>query len=371
MIVFPAPGSINARRARKKVSAYLSNNLIIHHDREYHGGKSMPPETGRSRFDLESTLSGLLITGGIVVSAVSVACFAGDLHWLLDVLRNLRLQYLGSLLVISAALAACRRFRWALALLAIALVNAAPVAPLYFGGPPKVEPAGPAMRAVTMNIHSPNRDHGRVVRFIRSTDPDLLLLNEINRRWTGALRVLEDAYPHRIIKPREDDFGIALFSKLELDNPDIVYVGNAAVPSVTAGVETGNGGFTILGMHPLPPLTRQYFALRNRQLEGMARFARRTASPLLVLGDLNVTPWSRHFTKSLRAAGLLDSARGRGVQTTWPTFAFWMRIPIDHCLHAPAIRVHRRWTGPDVGSDHYPLIVDFSPPPPGTGDDQR
>lgn len=37
-----------------------------------------------------------------------------------------------------------------------------------------------------------------------------------------------------------------------------------------------------------------------------------------------------------------------------------MSIPIDHCLHSPDITVINRRVGSDVGSDHYPLIIDFS-----------
>jgi hypothetical protein len=33
-----------------------------------------------------------------------------------------------------------------------------------------------------------------------------------------------------------------------------------------------------------------------------------------------------------------------------------MLIAVDHCF----VRVHNRFTGPDVGSDHYPIVADIS-----------
>jgi endonuclease/exonuclease/phosphatase (EEP) superfamily protein YafD len=36
-----------------------------------------------------------------------------------------------------------------------------------------------------------------------------------------------------------------------------------------------------------------------------------------------------------------------------------MSVPIDHCLVSPEITILDRRLGPAVGSDHYPLIVDF------------
>jgi endonuclease/exonuclease/phosphatase (EEP) superfamily protein YafD len=38
---------------------------------------------------------------------------------------------------------------------------------------------------------------------------------------------------------------------------------------------------------------------------------------------------------------------------------FLMRIPIDHCLFSPGIRILSKEVGPRVGSDHFPVIVDF------------
>jgi endonuclease/exonuclease/phosphatase (EEP) superfamily protein YafD len=42
-----------------------------------------------------------------------------------------------------------------------------------------------------------------------------------------------------------------------------------------------------------------------------------------------------------------------------------MRIPIDHVLHTPDIRVYERKNGPRVGSDHLPVMVEFYLPSRG------
>ena len=82
-------------------------------------------------------------------------------------------------------------------------------------------------------------------------------------------------------------------------------------------------------------------------------------SPVLLLGDLNITLWCSHFKRLLRASGLRDSSQGRGVLPTWPVDLPILLVPIDHCLHSAGIYITRKRTGPKVGSDHYPLMVDF------------
>ena len=80
---------------------------------------------------------------------------------------------------------------------------------------------------------------------------------------------------------------------------------------------------------------------------------------MVLLGDLNCTVWSPYFGRLVRDSGLKDSSRGWGVQPSWPAGNWLLRIPIDHCLHSPEVRVVRRGIGPDVGSDHFPVIVEM------------
>ena len=71
------------------------------------------------------------------------------------------------------------------------------------------------------------------------------------------------------------------------------------------------------------------------------------------------SPWGAHFRRLVHDSGLRDSAQGRGVHPSWPAIDPLLRIPIDHCLLSPCIGLVDRRVGPDIGSDHYPLIVDF------------
>ena len=72
-----------------------------------------------------------------------------------------------------------------------------------------------------------------------------------------------------------------------------------------------------------------------------------------------MTPWSPYFRRLLDDGALHDASRGRGPAPTWPVGLGPMRIPIDHCLHSDGVVVTDRRTGPGVGSDHLPLIVDL------------
>ena len=52
--------------------------------------------------------------------------------------------------------------------------------------------------------------------------------------------------------------------------------------------------------------------------------------------------------------------KGYGFQPSWPANNRLLRIPIDHVLHSPEIVIHDRVIGSTVGSDHFPVLVDFT-----------
>ncbi len=115
----------------------------------------------------------------------------------------------------------------------------------------------------------------------------------------------------------------------------------------------------MIAAHPLTPTTKSGFQQRNAQLEAMGRYVSRLPKPVLVIGDLNITMWSPFYQRFVGTAGLDNARSGFGILPTWPTFFPLLYIPIDHCLISPEIQVLKIRTGPDVGSDHLPLVTDL------------
>jgi endonuclease/exonuclease/phosphatase (EEP) superfamily protein YafD len=76
--------------------------------------------------------------------------------------------------------------------------------------------------------------------------------------------------------------------------------------------------------------------------------------------DFNITPWSPVFADILEGSGLRDSSLGFGVAPTWLSRPLFFGLPIDHILVSPDIKVKNRHVGPDVGSDHFPVIADLA-----------
>lgn len=288
----------------------------------------------------------------------SLAGFAGEAHWLLELTTHFRAQYLIFLLVMAGLLAVGRRRRFATVCLFCAALNAAVLAP-WIVPASSVKPAGASLRLMALNVHTANTRHDLVLGEIRRVQPDVLLLMEVNSTWVLALQDLTRTHPHRVIIPREDNFGIALFSRLPLKSSEVIdWPDDLGVPSVLAVIEPSGQPVFVVATHPLPPANRENAALRNEQFAKIASAVSGQTLPAVVLGDLNATPWSPHFRKLERTASLRDASRRSGWHPTWPCAAPLLWIPLDHCLVSQRIPYASISVGNNVGSDHFPLIAD-------------
>ncbi len=261
--------------------------------------------------------------------------------------------------VTGVALLLWRRWRSSAFLLLLGLIAALPVLSLYRGGD-GAPPGVPVLRLLSANVLTGNRDSSRLLAAVAKENPDVLVLLEINERWRRELTALAATYPHRLLRPREDNFGIAVFSRLPGTVLELAQLGETRLPSILATFEWQGQPTTLIATHPLPPLGSSGARRRNRQLEAIGERAAATEGAVIVIGDLNTTPWSPHFRDLLQQGDLRDSAQGRGLQPTWPAGSRLLRLPIDHCLHSADLMAVDRRVGSDIGSDHLPIVVDLA-----------
>ncbi|NJM10656.1 MAG: hypothetical protein HC889_00910 [Synechococcaceae cyanobacterium SM1_2_3] len=209
------------------------------------------------------------------------------------------------------------------------------------------------------NVNLDNLDHDRIRRLIADAHPDVMVLLEISSGLIERLGDLRKDYPHQVAELRDDPFGIVVLSRHPLSATQIILLGDSGPPAIVAVVTVGNRSFTVIGAHPWPPISAEFAQGRNRQLAELAHLARQIQTPLLVMGDLNTSPWSPYFARLLADSGLHDSRRGHGVQPSWPVSLPPLWTPIDHVLFSRGIRILQRQIASAMGSDHYPVIVEF------------
>jgi endonuclease/exonuclease/phosphatase (EEP) superfamily protein YafD len=112
--------------------------------------------------------------------------------------------------------------------------------------------------------------------------------------------------------------------------------------------------FTLMGVHPDHAIERRGLRPQRALLELLAEAIRTTKGPIAVADDFNTTPWSSEFRHFLEVSGLDIPLLRRG---TFPSRLGWAGLPIDHVLAGQGVRLRKITPGPDVGSDHRPIVA--------------
>jgi endonuclease/exonuclease/phosphatase (EEP) superfamily protein YafD len=309
---------------------------------------------------LQRTLAAVVLGAG----AASLLAIFAEQSWLADLAVNFRLQYLAVGLLAAPWCAWRRQWPLAAAALVAIVLNAAPVMAVFSAPSAERSAATPPttvpLRIASANVLFLNHDHAAVLAWARAANPEVLLFLETTAEWRRALAPLEAEYPHHRYVTDHSHHGLLLLSRWPLSDVVTRPPDEANLRPVLFSTVTRQGvPLRLAAMHATWPMRPTEARQRARDLAAMAaEAARRGPLPFIGIGDLNISPFSPHYTAMLRAGGLRSAAAGRGWQPTWPAFFLPLGIQIDHALVSPEVQVRAFARGPRNGSDHRPIIID-------------
>lgn len=285
-------------------------------------------------------------------------------HWIADLCANLRNQQVIALAALILIVIAVRRWKW----LTIAAVLMAVHLPWYasaiIGGSAAGKPA--EMTVMVVNVFTDNRRFHLIEATISEASPDAFVVLELGSPLARALdEEFESTYPHRITIPQDGgNFGIGLYSRHPLSQVERFALNIPSIETIAATVSTDDKAYRIVATHPLPPVGTSGFEDRNEHLRRLAVYITQFRSehpeiPTIVMGDLNLTPWSPLFRDLETSTRLTRAGRGYGVTPTWYAQgeSFPMGLVVDHCLISDDLQCVSHSVGADIGSDHRAVFV--------------
>lgn len=216
------------------------------------------------------------------------------------------------------------------------------------------------LRILCTNVMVDNPDPSRLGQLILDESPDVVGFIEVPEGWLDRLGEIRRGYPFRYEHPNGSK-GLALWFKalpLSVDPPARVI--ETANPHLKASLSFAGRARNLWLVHPLNPFDRDPSTPGGEELQALASAVQQVGGSTVVIGDMNSTEGSPYFGDLVRISGLRDSRIGFGRQPSWPTW-FPYRLPIDHALVSGDLSVVDRRLGPDIGSDHFPLILELAP----------
>lgn len=334
---------------------------------------------------LSAWLFGLLAIPALISCLLTLAGWWGPAAWPWDVANHFAPCYF----TLQALALLCWMFgelpqtaRWVvwiwrglgLILLGCLALNGSRIAPFYWSPYPAdgldirhaaVSASEKPLKILHINVLGPSRNSEAVARLIRQTRPDILTLAEYNGWWQNALKRSGalDGFTSRYVVPYGND---GVYSRIPFRDVHTEFMATGRDPTTIVHFSLQGSPVTLLVVHPRPPLKPDWYARHQKHFARWERDFPRYGPNVLMVGDLNSSPWGAPFRHFIAASGLRDTQLGYGVQPTWPTFwpSPWLRlpvplIPIDHVLISRQFTVISQKTGHFVGSDHLPVVVEL------------
>lgn len=320
---------------------------------------------GALRIFISELAAGLALLCGAAAAAGAIAAQAGRKNPMWDVAAHFApvwvLLGLGALLL--ALVSARGGVRWlALAFSVSAVVAAGQLIGHELLRPtsPRAEPNAPhQIKLIQFNAWRDNVDLDRAARWIAAQEPDVVVIQE------GSPAVAAAMHRHGNWRAACERCSVMIFSRVPLEKVRLQRPDGLALPStVGARLRAPDGGaYTVVGVHyTWPTNVRKH----ERQVAGLTKALKPFPSDrLIVAGDFNSTPWSAARRRQDAELGL---ERRTKALLTWParTYERWGLtlgmpiLPIDHIYAGAAWRTVEVQRGPELGSDHYPVVARFA-----------
>lgn len=219
----------------------------------------------------------------------------------------------------------------------------------------------------TANVLQDNLEYSKLTKQLNSLNADMMLFTETDEKWKNAItNSLPSAYQYNIEIPLPNTYGMVLYSKLPLIDPEIHYLVDDSIPSIHTKFKLPSGKLAQLyAIHPTPPMPQENPLSTDRDAEMMiiAKLAKASPLPVIVAGDFNDVAWSATSLLFQRVSGLLDVRVGRGFYNTFNAKHTLLRWPLDHVYVSPEFRLRSMKNFQSIESDHFPFYVQLSHEP--------
>ncbi len=212
------------------------------------------------------------------------------------------------------------------------------------------------------NVLMTNRQYHQLLSEIYQHSPDIVMLLETDSWWQEKIDVIKEQYPYTVAQPQDNTYGMLMYSKYKLIDPEIKFLVEADVPSIKTQVELPSGEkIRLYCIHPTPPSPTENDQSTERDAELMivGKEVAKDSVPTIVAGDLNDVAWSASTRLFLNISEMLDPRIGRGFYNTFSAKIFFLRWPLDHFFHSSHFKLKNLQRLSKIGSDHFPIYIEL------------
>lgn len=235
----------------------------------------------------------------------------------------------------------------------------------------------PMIRVLTCNVGGPDLDMEKLRRLIQRSGADVIALQECPKETAESVlpgwTILQDQrltiasrYPvkpgksHQTMHPPHRWPRASVLQGFITTPEGELAVCSLQLPSPRYGISSLFDRRRILNLSRLKVLQEEQ-ELRGTTAQEIESLIRTDSVPMIIAGDFNMpveSAWYRQYWADYSNAFSL-AGFGYGFTEKVAIRDFEYKVRIDHILTRGKLTAYKCWVGPDVGSDHLPLIADI------------
>ena len=212
------------------------------------------------------------------------------------------------------------------------------------------------IKIMTYNISYSNdvKNFDNIKNLIETKRIDILLFQEVSPMMKDKFKKLKPIFPYGSdLNNPLDMFDTIILSKYPLNK-----IENKKYHILKADLKINNNSISIFGIHLRPGGNQKDYDYALNQISHLEKILNNTNSKFIVSGDLNMTPYSKRFSRFVKKNKLKTYISPTNEKSTWPSFLpNFLGIQIDHFLFVDDIKLADFHTAESFGSDHRPLIA--------------
>ena len=198
------------------------------------------------------------------------------------------------------------------------------------------------------NTSSAPSGYRSLLEAVLKSEADIISFQEVTPDWDIYLKNnLADLYPFNESNVRIDPYGMAIFSKMPINNYDTFHY--EEIPHQIINVPLSDDqNVNIISAHVLPPLGKRLNDRAKMHLYEIASKITLEEEPSIVLGDFNLVYWSNEI-RDFRSQARLDNSRRDVSQNL-------LKIPYDHIFFSDKLECTGFEEISDTVSNHIGII---------------
>ncbi len=290
----------------------------------------------------------------LLYAALSLWAFFDRTALIADLIGQAQLHFAIGALLFAFLLFVIKHRRTALMLSLVAIFNLGWIVHSLHNTNPTSSNA--AFSLLAYNVWIDNAQHEEVINVIRSTDADVVWLNEVSNELYHKIHAeFKSRYPY-IYPEYLKSKGSLLLTKMP---HDIHFVQQYNYFLKHATISIDGSIIDILGVHLTSPKSDERVITRNTQFDIIEDYIEKNVPEgraLVVAGDFNSAPWRPAFKDFMNDTALRFGTYD--ILLSWPTFSLYpFMFPIDHVMARSGVCVTEKNKLRSGSSDHFPIFA--------------